>query len=304
MNAFTVQDHPRACGKHVTCIIWTTANIGSPPRLRETQDLHGLSVELGRITPAPAGNTFDGEEPALRTGDHPRACGKHPPCMYLFTYTLGSPPRLRETLYAQKKQMGAVRITPAPAGNTGDGYCVGYPDEDHPRACGKHIIETHITPDHVGSPPRLRETLIPLPDLYAAHGITPAPAGNTSSSASSSLIIWDHPRACGKHLQPLPRPFQPGGSPPRLRETRPPTNQRTRFTRITPAPAGNTLVISGKITGRRDHPRACGKHGEHANISRVFQGSPPRLRETHYRDTHHTGPCRITPAPAGNTSMV
>ena len=91
-------------------------------------------------------------------------------------------------------------------------------------------------------------------------GITPAPAGNTSTLLHLLTTCKDHPRACGKHgltkHQTTPYP----GSPPRLRETHTKTCRTMLITGITPAPAGNTLVGNLVVKKPRDHPRACGKH--------------------------------------------
>ena len=74
-----------------------------------------------------------------------------------------------------------------------------------------------------------------------------------------------------------------------------------KFLRITPAPAGNTVVSTSAATIRQDHPRACGKHPEEAYLKNVTMGSPPRLRETPVSEIPWQTTCRITPAPAGNT---
>ncbi|WP_461368132.1 hypothetical protein, partial [Candidatus Darwinibacter acetoxidans] len=54
----------------------------------------------------------------------------------------------------------------------------------------------------------------------------------------------------------------------------------SQVVRITPAPAGNT--DRSRLFNRlpQDHPRACGKHYTVYNVSTLFTGSPPRLRET------------------------
>ena len=50
-------DHPRVCGKHYNLFIKTTFMTGSPPRMRETQQLYIFTLFIVRITPAYAGNT-------------------------------------------------------------------------------------------------------------------------------------------------------------------------------------------------------------------------------------------------------
>ena len=71
-----------------------------------------------RITPAPAGNTQYPTDSHQFSKDHPRACGKHSLLHSLEQKTVGSPPRLRETLCKILTLSQIHRITPAPAGNT------------------------------------------------------------------------------------------------------------------------------------------------------------------------------------------
>ena len=172
----------------------------------------------------------------------------------------GSPPRLRETPLRLQSRNLPGRITPAPAGNT-----LWLPESafhlrDHPRACGKHDALDSPNNAVVGSPPRLRETRECDPANVRESRITPAPAGNTKSTRLRTTILWDHPRACGKHLVQWGKLAEDVGSPPRLRETPPHKVSVGEMLRITPAPAGNTLRLRAGCRMLRDHPRACGKH--------------------------------------------
>ena len=113
--------------------------------------------------------------------------------------------------------------------------------------------------------------------------------------------MWDHPRACGKHgRQPTHRRLLVG-SPPRLRETLGRAITSETWKRITPAPAGNTLIHCLATKIGQDHPRACGKHLDDLIVYFEDEGSPPRLRETRNRVVWPSRFRRITPAPAGNT---
>ena len=72
--------------------------------------------------------------------------------------------------------------------------------------------------------------------------------------------------------------------------------------RITPAPAGNTVLWPIVHVSAEDHPRACGKHKKGDPEEERRLGSPPRLRETHKAGVALPSMRRITPAPAGNTA--
>ena len=172
--------------------------------------------------------------------DHPRACGKHNLNQPKSRIPQGSPPRLRETLQRLRKRHLPLGITPAPAGNTGPCRGVRWPHRDHPRACGKHRIPTTTKATKQGSPPRLRETQPQVLGVLALVGITPAPAGNTSSNPACQRLERDHPRACGKHVWEEGREVFRQGSPPRLRETHEENEGKNQRDGITPAPAGNT----------------------------------------------------------------
>ncbi len=80
--------------------------------------------------------------------------------------------------------------------------------------------------------------------------ITPAPAGNTNVAVGYFVFIWDHPRACGEHEKKARKEALKAGSPPRLRGTPPLLIKFVFIVRITPAPAGNTTMITMlRVTG-------------------------------------------------------
>ena len=90
-----------------------------------------------RITPAYAGKTCFVYTHKSVQRDHPRVCGKDKETPFSLSSFQGSPPRMRERLYAERLARALKGITPAYAGKT----CVGYDycerDGDHPRVCGK-----------------------------------------------------------------------------------------------------------------------------------------------------------------------
>ena len=54
---YSLQDHPRVCGKHTDFDFQLLDQQGSPPRMRETLLLPITTFLVRRITPAYAGNT-------------------------------------------------------------------------------------------------------------------------------------------------------------------------------------------------------------------------------------------------------
>ena len=106
----------------------------------------------------------------------------------------------------------------------------------------------------------MRGTLCPLIEMSTPSRITPAYAGNTFVCTAWLDYGGDHPRVCGEHLFYAEQSARIDGSPPRMRGTRQKTHGPVRGKRITPAYAGNTVVIDCYIQPVEDHPRVCGEH--------------------------------------------
>ena len=112
------QDHPRACGEHVSVLASTHTIGGSSPRMRGTP-LQRLQSFLGAgIIPAHAGNTGRYARLSVICQDHPRACGEHLGFYVNALADQGSSPRMRGTPYRGKSSIRYDIIIPAHAGNT------------------------------------------------------------------------------------------------------------------------------------------------------------------------------------------
>ena len=72
-------------------------------------------------------------------------------------------------------------------------------------------------------------------------------------------------------------------------------------TRIIPAHAGQTAILTGCRSWRKDHPRACGANGHCDRHYRMIFGSSPRMRGKPAGYTHWSAASRIIPAHAGQT---
>ena len=253
------------------------------------------------IIPALAGNTKTPTFFKSACRDHPRACGEHVEELDRFMSQQGSSPRLRGTLLIAFLGIMLFGIIPALAGNTR--YCRQYMATvgDHPRACGEHATDANAMLPIKGSSPRLRGTRALLAMSVNRVGIIPALAGNTVDVHRSSLMMRDHPRACGEHHWALRSRSPWTGSSPRLRGTprRPPVVRQIRG--IIPALAGNTMRACSPANSARDHPRACGEHLAEWQADMRSRGSSPRLRGTPV--AWRVVPIRrgIIPALAGNT---
>ena len=173
---------------------------------------------------------------------------------------------------------------------------------DHPRLRGEHLKRQKTAWSRTGSPPPTRGTPYIIDELRENTGITPAYAGNTYRLQRSESLQRDHPRLRGEHcLSWKAYPCDPG-SPPPTRGTHLKNEFCFTEARITPAYAGNTIVLFLKVVALKDHPRLRGEHLDKFNKSDLLEGSPPPTRGTPLIFNLFTHPPRITPAYAGNTS--
>ena len=134
------RDHPRVCGEHRRVHMEGLPGGGSSPRVRGTHLDQTLSLNLGGIIPACAGNTLPGAGRVQPHRDHPRVCGEHPWRGLSRFLVLGSSPRVRGTLCAAMISSCITGIIPACAGNTCLRSSCRLSSRDHPRVCGEHPV--------------------------------------------------------------------------------------------------------------------------------------------------------------------
>ena len=155
-----------------------------------------------------------------------------------------------------------------------------------------------------GSPPLTRGTLQQLLQVARAARITPAHAGNTVGYLLSGMDAEDHPRSRGEHFIRFITGVMVEGSPPLTRGTLLCQVSDLDCRRITPAHAGNTIQQEASATRNRDHPRSRGEHVLLLPVAVSKIGSPPLTRGTHIKGAMKQCQLRITPAHAGNTSIL
>ncbi len=113
-----LQVHPRGCGEHRQASTTAEIKTGSSPRVRGTRRPRICARGRGRFIPAGAGNTAILGFFVLAALVHPRGCGEHRPFLADPMESVGSSPRVRGTLRAQKALSDTERFIPAGAGNT------------------------------------------------------------------------------------------------------------------------------------------------------------------------------------------
>ena len=108
--------------------------------------------------------------------------------------------------------------------------------------------------------------------------ITPAYAGKSLRRAKHHFAQKDHPRVCGEKKFGMNGFETKTGSPPRMRGKATVFRPQDIYTRITPAYAGKSIALNGRVIVRKDHPRVCGEKDRTIAVQNQPQGSPPRMR--------------------------
>ena len=253
------RDHPRVCGEQPWRGGGRLLGWGSPPRVRGTGAFYRDGRRKQRITPACAGNSMRGRDAPQAVKDHPRVCGEQLVPANISSHFVGSPPRVRGTVASAGNQSSNLRITPACAGNRIQFAHRNDHTKDHPRVCGEQTTRPWTMRATKGSPPRVRGTDEAEEVHTSKEGITPACAGNRYLTKPRYLLSWDHPRVCGEQVENAWLDMPAAGSPPRVRGTAMVVLALACPRRITPACAGNRLLLRLHRRLDLDHPRVCGE---------------------------------------------
>ena len=139
-DAINSPDHPRACGANKNDARSSLPLAGSSPRMRGKPVGKRHLATLRRIIPAHAGQTKSCTSHNMTRPDHPRACGANVKSPSIFTFLLGSSPRMRGKLVMMTRDVMVGRIIPAHAGQTLLVMAATHACPDHPRACGANTV--------------------------------------------------------------------------------------------------------------------------------------------------------------------
>ena len=149
--------------------------------MRERLYAYDLKELADGITPAYAGKTGSSAAGLPLKRDHPRVCGKDSIKMTRRASNQGSPPRMRERHFVKRDVVFENGITPAYAGKTLIALRDFEAGGDHPRVCGKDCHNVTVKPIEGGSPPRMRERLLPVWSWGGEIRVTPANGGERVS---------------------------------------------------------------------------------------------------------------------------
>ncbi len=157
----------------------------------------------------------------------------------------------------------ASGLTPAYAGNTIRGYVQHEISWAHPRIRGEYSVLSDKRYDVMGSPPHTRGIHIADLNDDFGEGLTPAYAGNTDFAYQFVYVTQAHPRIRGEYKSRRCASYGGIGSPPHTRGILDSHHWSRRFTRLTPAYAGNTGYRWMFLRKSQAHPRIRGEYLRH-----------------------------------------
>ena len=118
ISCLSKKDHPRMRGEKGIARQDDANVAGSPPHARGKARKASRISPAVRITPACAGKSETGTNPAETVKDHPRMRGEKPSWASLPLRCRGSPPHARGKDNVEENRMKSRRITPACAGKS------------------------------------------------------------------------------------------------------------------------------------------------------------------------------------------
>ena len=174
-------------------------------------------------------------------------------------------------------------------------------DEAHPRIRGEYPVRLRRPECDRGSPPHSRGILAFRFLFVAQRRLTPAFAGNTTTSCSCQPTSPAHPRIRGEYCQENRAKESMSGSPPHSRGIQGDRAENAGRHGLTPAFAGNTASLTLALMPAMAHPRIRGEYLTKRSGSFLLRGSPPHSRGIPSLCRVCRNLLRLTPAFAGNT---
>ena len=159
---------------------------GSPPRMRGKGNESAVGLVVQRITPACAGKSCPPQAPTFTRQDHPRVCGEKDKAAEKAQHLRGSPPHVRGKVSHRVHHKVHDGITPACAGKSCPPQAPTFTRQDHPRVCGEKDKAAEKAQHLRGSPPHVRGKVSHRVHHKVHDGITPAYAGKSPLSESTS----------------------------------------------------------------------------------------------------------------------
>ena len=235
--------------------------------------------------------------------DHPRIRGTNTLQSFFYSFPLGSPPHTRDKFEVEVIAEIADRITPAYAGQITSRVQGGGSNRDHPRIRGTNLTSAHSLSPVPGSPPHTRDKFFRLSEGREGERITPAYAGQILKFSIRMMESQDHPRIRGTNSPIADDVSNCSGSPPHTRDKFSLGLAGLGLFRITPAYAGQMILVRIGKKSIQDHPRIRGTNFSNSSTLLYPLGSPPHTRDKSHWRSAWSDCSGITPAYAGQISI-
>ena len=276
--------------------------LGSSPHARGTRAAPLSGRWPPQFIPAYAGNAGPVTVLAWPPTVHPRMRGERGNGPRGPSWTDGSSPHARGTLFPRPALSRLGRFIPACAGNAVRHHYNRCRQAVHPRMRGERITALAVPAGPVGSSPHARGTLETVAGDVDRMRFIPACAGNAMTTAYDPRNRAVHPRMRGERQALALQPKPITGSSPHARGTPSPYTTPTATHRFIPACAGNARARTAHAGGVTVHPRMRGERCTYCQHALAHAGSSPHARGTPARPGRPSGPCRFIPACAGNAA--
>ena len=217
-----------------------------------------VGASATRIIPARAGFTNPASTYHSQSQDHPRSRGVYTRRRPLCSSPNGSSPLARGLPLRLCTPHGRIGIIPARAGFTGRVLGGRLRRWDHPRSRGVYSRGRIRRSTWPGSSPLARGLRDNYPNARIIVGIIPARAGFTPPVVCGPRHTKDHPRSRGVYHRGRGSGYGLGGSSPLARGLPVIILRLPEGSRIIPARAGFTLIMSPFSLMAADHPRSRG----------------------------------------------
>ena len=254
------------------------AAIGLPPPTRGILPTSLRHCRARRSTPAHAGNTHCALPPLFVFEVYPRPRGEYINIGWFARYARGLPPPTRGILGRVFCYMDGSGSTPAHAGNTGHYRNAAQPVQVYPRPRGEYRRTRTACRGSGGLPPPTRGIRMQVRPLALHQGSTPAHAGNTRASPTSSSRLPVYPRPRGEYPGRKPTSITSPGLPPPTRGIQADSSMRPPSPRSTPAHAGNTRARLKRAHTGEVYPRPRGEYRAASIATLAALGLPPPTR--------------------------
>ncbi len=272
------QAYPRLRGEHLAGSSDRSSYIGLPPPARGARRRAIRRSPRSRPTPACAGSTPRGLNPAPPSVAYPRLRGEHRSTRRKSQSGSGLPPPARGAPRRAHRVRAGAGPTPACAGSTPIPSPIRSRRSAYPRLRGEHDMAAVALTMYGGLPPPARGAHSAIHDLGAVVGPTPACAGSTSPTPAWPRPWAAYPRLRGEHASEMPFSGHACGLPPPARGAHGARRHERRHRRPTPACAGSTRCASARAPAPTAYPRLRGEHTDNGSQGREQSGLPPPAR--------------------------